>query len=112
MVQINAEQSKLDKITGANIRTVTPEEQTSFIEQLGQAELKARRKITAMTIAALEDGAKKEREREELNHQLELDRINKEENDRIQAIKEARKKVLRLMKMQKRLLLHRLTNNV
>lgn len=47
-----------------------------------------------------------------INHQLELDRINKEENDRIQAIKEARKKVLRLMKMQKRLLLHRLTNNV
>lgn len=96
MVQINAEQSKLDKITGANIRTVTPEEQTSFIEQLGQAELKARRKITAMTIAALEDGAKKEREREELNHQLELDRINKEENDRIQAIKEARKKGIKV----------------
>ncbi len=96
MAQINAEQSKLNKITGANIRTATPEEQTSFIEQLGQAELKARRKITAMTIAALEDGAEKEREQEKLNHQLELDRINKEENDRIQAIKEARKKGIKI----------------
>ncbi|WP_308745706.1 hypothetical protein [uncultured Bacteroides sp.] len=98
MAQINAEQSKLDKITGANIRTVTPEEQTSFIEQLGQAELKARRKITAMTIAAIGDEAKKEREQEELNHQLELDRIDREENDRIQAIKEARKKGIKVDK--------------
>lgn len=98
MAQINAEQSKLNKITGTNIRTATPEEQTSFIEQFGQAELKARRKITAMTIAALEDGAKKEREQEKLNHQLELDRINREENDRIQAIKEARKKGIKVDK--------------
>lgn len=98
MAQINEEQSKLDKITGANIRTATPEEQTSFIEQLGQAELKARRKIAAMTIAALGDGAEKEREQEELNHQLELDRINKEENDRIQAIKEARRKGIKVDK--------------
>ena len=98
MAQINAEQSKLNKITGANIRIATPEEQTLFIEQLGQAELKARKKITAMTIAALEDGAKKEREQEKLNHQLELDRINREENDRIQAIKEARKKGIKVDK--------------
>lgn len=96
MTQINAEQSKLNKITGANIRTATPEEQTSYIEQLGQAELKARRKITAMTIAALGDGAEKERQQEVLNHQLELDRINKEENDRIQAIREARKKGIKI----------------
>lgn len=96
MAQINAEQSKLNKITGANIRIATPEEQTSFIEQLGQAELKARRKITAMTIAALEDGAEKEREQAKLNHQQELDRIDSEERERRKAIDKAREKGIKV----------------
>lgn len=92
---INAEQAKLDAITRRSKKTPAnndAKERESLLQQAAEAEVKAKQKYEEMVLAAMAEGAEKERAQAELDFKREEERIAKEEEKRIALNKEIAKK--------------------
>lgn len=64
--------------------------------KIAEAEIRARKKIEDMKIALMKEGAKREKKQARANFDAELERIDKEETERINALKDAKKRGLKV----------------
>lgn len=75
-------------------KTPKPQKQTNtenLTDKIADATVKAQQRITALNIAAMEEGAAKEKAVARAKFDEEIDRIDQEERDRLQALAKAKK---------------------
>ncbi len=85
--EINAEEKKLRRITGAK----NGDSSSKPTNNLAELEVKARQKIEDQNLVLMKEGYEKERQQAALNFAREKERITKEESDRMELYEKLRK---------------------